>query len=154
MAETTSDTTATDNNTMRQGASGGMGDAMATARDSVKGMPSTVGQAASEGASATTATMQQLKTTLEDATQRMTSVPLSARLTWRLGRWLGRVEGVLWLSSKGLGIWWARTKKNLAHRSGNQWTRTAAQWGPSIVAVTWMGAQLINRARHSAAGKK
>lgn len=148
MSETTSETTA---DTTKQGESGGIRDTMAAARDAVSGMPAAIGQVASEGTSATAATMQQLKTRLEDVTQKMTTAPLSTRLAWRAGRWLGRVEGVLWLSSKGISIWWNKTKTSLAHRSSNQWMRTAAQWGPSILALTWMAAQLISRTRRSTA---
>jgi hypothetical protein len=98
--------------------------------------------------------MQQVKTTLEDAAQKMISAPLTTRLAWQAGRWLGRVEGVLWLSSKGIAIWWTRTRRSLAHQPSNEWLRAAAQWGPSILAVTWMVIQVIRRARRSTTRQK
>lgn len=151
MSETTSKMTARD--TTSKGESSGIGDTMAAARDALRGMPAAIGQAGSEAAGSTLGAMQQLRTKLEDAAQGMTGAPLTTRLAWRAGRWLGRVEGVLWLSSKGIGMWWSRTQKRLASQPGSQWMRTAAQWAPSILALTWMAAQLINRARRSGAGE-
>lgn len=131
--------------------SAGIGDLIAGTRDTLAETPAALGQAASKGADATTATMQQVREKLDDVTQRLSNAPLSTRLVWRIGRWVGRAEGVAWLASKGIGIWWSRTTKRLSGQSGNQWARTAIQWGPCVVACAWMGVQLVNRARRSAA---
>ncbi len=94
--------------------------------------------------------MRGVRSRLEEAAQSLPSAPTSTRLAWRMGRWLGRTEGALWLASKGAGIWWRRTKNQLRNQSSDQRLRLIAQWGPCVVASTWLSAQLWNRLRRGA----
>jgi len=110
------------------------------------------GATAAEGAASaardtTMEGMHDVRSRLEEAAQGLPSAPTSTRLAWHMGRWLGRAEGALWLASKGAGIWWRRTMKQLRNQSGDQRLRLIAQWGPCVVASTWLSAQLWNRLR-------
>jgi hypothetical protein len=111
---------------------------------------SAVESAASESLDATMEGMRRVRSRLEEAAQGLPSAPTSTRLAWRMGRWLGRVEGALWLASKGAGVWWGRTMKQLRGQPPNQRLRLIAQWGPCVVASAWLVAQIGNRARRAA----
>lgn len=119
------------------------------ARDVVGQTASTTGQAVSQGMDSTLEGMQQIKRKLEGAAQGLPSAPTSSRLAWRVGRWLGRVEGVMWLGSKGAGIWWGQTKKRLQRQQPNERARMLAQWAPSVIATGWLSVQMWNRLRGS-----
>ena len=106
--------------------------------------------AASDGLDATMEGMRRVRSRLEEAAQGLPSAPTSTRLAWRMGRWLGRAEGVLWLASKGAGIWWGRTMKRVRGQPPDQRLRLIAQWGPCVVASAWLVAQIGNRARRAA----
>jgi hypothetical protein len=85
-----------------------------SAAQNVAGKTATAtGQTLSQGMESALDGMQQIRRKLEGAAQGLPSAPTSSRLAWRAGRWLGRVEGVIWLGSKGLGIWWRRTRKKM-----------------------------------------
>lgn len=106
--------------------------------------------AASDGLDTTLEGMRRIRSRLEEAAQGLPSAPTSTRLAWRTGRWLGRVEGTLWLASKGAGIWWGRTMKQLRGQPPNQRLRLIAQWGPCVVASAWLMAQIGKRSRRAA----
>lgn len=107
------------------------------------------GQTVSQGMESMLDGMQQIKQKLEGVAQELPSAPTSSRLAWRAGRWLGRVEGVIWLGSKGLGMWWRQKKKQLQHQPPNESARMLAQWVPSVIAIGWLSVQLWNRLRGS-----
>ena len=112
------------------------------------------GATAAEGAASaardtTMEGMRDVRSRLEEAAQGLPSAPTSTRLAWRMGRWLGRAEGALWLAAKGAGIWSRRTMKQLRNQPGDQRLRLIAQWGPCVVASTWLSAQLWNRLRRT-----
>ncbi len=111
------------------------------------------GQTLSQGMESALDGMQQIQHKLEGAAQALPSAPTSSRLAWRVGRWLGRVEGVIWLGSKGAGIWWRRTRKQMQHQPPNERARMLVQWGPCVLATGWLavqvGTQLGNRLRRS-----
>ena len=106
--------------------------------------------AASDGLDMTLEGMRRIRSRLEDAAQDLPSAPTSTRLAWRMGRWLGRAEGTLWLASKGAGIWWGRTMKRVRGQPPAQRLRLIAQWGPCVVASAWLVAQVGNRSRRAA----
>ncbi|HEX8035560.1 MAG TPA: hypothetical protein VF510_17005 [Ktedonobacterales bacterium] len=126
-----------------------VGDTASAARDIAGQTATTTGQTLSHGMDTAMDSMQQIRQRLEDATQRLPSAPTSSRLAWRVGRWLGRVEGVIWLGSKGVGIWWGQTKKRLQHQPPNERARMLVQWGPSVIATAWLSVQVWNRLRGS-----
>ena len=116
---------------------------------SVEQGASAVEGAASDGLDATMEGMRRVRSRLEEAA-RLPSAPTSTRLAWRMGRWLGRAEGALWLASKGAGIWWGRTMKRVRGQPPDQRLRLIAQWGPCVVASAWLVAQIGNRSRRAA----
>lgn len=133
-----------------------VGGSASAARDIMGQAAATTGQAAaatgqtvSQGMDSMLDGMQQIKRKLEDTAQGLPSAPTSSRLAWRAGRWLGRVEGVIWLGSKGLGIWWGQTKKRLQRQPPNERARMLAQWVPSVIAIGWLSVQVWNRLRGS-----
>ncbi len=107
------------------------------------------GQTLSQGMDNALDSMQQIRQRLENAAQGLPSAPTSSRLAWRVGRLLGRVEGVIWLGSKGAGIWWGQTKKRLQHQQPTERARMLVQWGPSVIATGWLLVQIWNRLRGS-----
>lgn len=121
----------------------------AMAQQAAEGTSAAVGHAASEGRDAALASLQQLRGRLEDAAHGLPTTPRSARMAWRAGRWLGRVEGVIWLGSRGAGIWWRQTLRRLRRQTPNQRVRLVLQWGPSAVATGWLMAQVWVRLRQS-----
>lgn len=124
-----------------------IGGVAAATRQAAQGTSATVGRVASEGRDATLSNLQQLSKKLEDAAQELPDTPASARTAWRAGRWLGRVEGVIWLSSRGAGIWWKQTLRRLRQQSPGQRTRLVLQWGPCAVATGWLVTQVVLRLR-------
>ncbi|MGZ3715711.1 MAG: hypothetical protein ACXVA4_09845 [Ktedonobacterales bacterium] len=131
-----------------------VGDTASAARDMAGRTAATTGQTLSQGMDSAMDSMQQIRRKLEDATQGLPSAPTSSRLAWRAGRWLGRVEGVIWLGSKGAGIWWGRTKKRLQHQPPDERARMLVQWGPSVIATGWLSVQAWNRLRGSGMKKR
>jgi hypothetical protein len=74
----------------------------------------------------------------------------SARLAWRAGRLVGRIEGAVRLAAFGVRFWWRRRQREPQgeHRQGS--TRALVvlmQWGPSAVASVYLMTQLWSRAR-------
>lgn len=124
-------------------------DSTSAARDVADKTAHATGQTVSQGMESTLDSMQQIKHRLEDAAQVLPSAPTSRRLAWRMGRLLGRVEGAIWLSSKGIGIWWRRTRKRSQHQPPNERARMLAQWGPCVLATGWLSVQVWNRLRRS-----
>ena len=104
-----------------------IGDSTSSVRDAAGRTAAATGQTMTQGMESTLEGMQQIRHKLEGAAQGLPSAPKSTRLAWRAGRWLGRVEGVIWLGSKGAGIWWKRTRKRLRRQSPNERTRMLAQ---------------------------
>lgn len=131
-----------------------IGDTASAARDIAERTTATTGQTLSQSMDSAMDSMQQIRRRLEDAAQGLPRAPTSSRLAWRAGRWLGRVEGVIWLGSKGVGIWWGRTKKRLQHQPPDERARMLAQWGPSVIATGWLSAQVWNRLHGSGMKKR
>ncbi len=124
-------------------------DSTAAAQNVAGRTATATGQTLSQGMESALDGMQQIRRKLEGAAQGLPSAPTSSRLAWRAGRWLGRVEGVIWLGSKGVGIWWGRTRKQLQHQPPNERARMLVQWGPCVIATAWLSVQVWNRLRSS-----
>lgn len=128
---------------MAKGAAGSMSDAASWAGD-------TAAQATSVTLDGTLEGMRQIRARLEGLAEGLPTAPTSTRLAWRAGRWLGRVEGVVWLGSKGFGVWWGKARKRLRNQPTNERVRMAVQWGPCVVATAWLCVQLVGRVRRGA----
>jgi hypothetical protein len=77
----------------------------------------------------------------------------SARVAWRAGRLVGRVEGAVRLAAFGVRFWWRRRGRRAAGEERPAWGRIFAQWGPIAVASVCLASQLwmfIRRRRMSA----
>jgi hypothetical protein len=87
-----------------------IGGAAEAAQDAVGRTVASAGTMAAEALDDATGGLREVRRTLEDAARGLPSAPLSTRVAWRAGRWLGRAERALWLASKGAGVWWRRSR--------------------------------------------
>lgn len=127
-------------------------DMVATARDAAQETSGALVRTASEGLDAAVASMQQVRNRLEDVAQGLPTAPTSTHMAWRAGRWLGRAEGVIWLASRGAGIWWGQTKQRLQRQTPDQRVRLILQWGPTTIASAYLAGQVWTRLRHPVQG--
>ena len=75
----------------------------------------------------------------------------SARMAWRAGRFVGRLEGAVRLAAFGVRIWWRRRQRSKQGQTGIDWTRSMVQWGPSAVASVYLVTQVVMRLRRRGA---
>ncbi|HEY7782923.1 MAG TPA: hypothetical protein VIC85_22210 [Ktedonobacterales bacterium] len=74
---------------------------------------------------------------------------VGARGAFRMGRFVGRIEGAVKLALFALRRWRRRANRRQVAARDAQRARsrllTLARWGPSIIAMGWMAARLIRR---------
>lgn len=78
---------------------------------------------------------------------------MSARMAWRAGRTVGRIEGAVRLAAFGARFWWRRRRRaRQRHHSteSTDWLRVLVQWGPTTVASTYLATQVWTRVRRGA----
>jgi hypothetical protein len=87
---------------------------------------------------------------ISERTQSLALPTPSARVAWRAGRMVGRIEGAVRLAWFGVRFWWRRRQREKHDQQGQpftHWLRLLAQWGPAIIASTWLLAQMWTRRR-------
>jgi hypothetical protein len=104
-------------------------------------------EVAREGAGAAGNQIGQAVHGVADGVQNVALPTPSARMAWRAGRVLGRIEGAIRLAVFGLKVW-RRTRKRAGQtRQAQAGVRPALQWGPSVLASVYLATQLWARIR-------
>jgi hypothetical protein len=123
---------------------------------SVSGVQQTVSEGlttAREGAETATGQLGQVGQGISEGLQNVALPTTSARMAWRAGRFVGRIEGAVRLAIFGVRFWWRRRQRQ-GRGQGQQpqrWPRVLIQWGPPAVASIYLAAQLWRRTTRRAA---
>jgi len=113
-----------------------------------------VEQASGEGLSAAASSAQrvggQAGQTVSGQVQSLALPTVSARVAWRAGKIIGRVEGAVRLARFGVRIWWRQRQRRRRRRNesafpAGRWLSVLAQWGPTTIASVWLVRQVWGR---------
>jgi hypothetical protein len=124
---------------------------------SVSGVQQTMSEGlatAREGAETAAGQLGQAGQGISEGLQSVALPTTSARMAWRAGRFVGRIEGAVRLARFGVRFWWRRRQRRGQGQEPQPlqgWTRALVQWGPSAVAILYLAAQLWRRATRRAA---
>ncbi len=102
---------------------------------------------AQEGVGSAGVQIAQIGQGMAEGVQTLTLPNTSARMAWRAGRFVGRIEGAMRLAAFGVRFWLRRRQRSRQARSGREWTRVLVQWGPTAVASAYLVTQLWARLR-------
>jgi hypothetical protein len=101
------------------------------------GVPQTVGAGlatAREGAQSAAGQLGQAGHDLAEGLQSVALPTTSARMAWRTGRLVGRIEGAVRLASFGVRFWWRRRRARGQGSRPQRSLQALVQWGPTVLA--------------------
>lgn len=115
------------------------------------GTKQTAGEGVSTAAAGMAAVGGQVGQGITEGVEAIALPNTSARMAWRAGRLVGRVEGAVRLAAFGVRFWWKRRQRR--GQESNTWARVRplVQWGPTVLASAWMLTQVWTKVRHRAA---
>lgn len=107
--------------------------------------------AVKEGTEAAGGQIGQIGQGVAEGVQTLALPNMSARMAWRAGRLIGRIEGAVRLAAFGIRFWWRRRQRGKQEETSTEWPRLLVQWGPTTVASTYLATQLWTRLRRRSA---
>lgn len=106
---------------------------------------------AREGAESAGDQISQFGQGIADGMQDLALPNTSARMAWRAGRFVGRIEGAVRLAAFGVRFWWRRRQRGNQGQSSTERLRVLAQWGPTTLATAYLATQAWTRLRRGRA---
>lgn len=104
---------------------------------------------AKEGAAAAGGQIGQIGQGMAEGMQSIALPNTSARVAWRAGRFVGRIEGAVRLAAFGVRFWWRRRQRQRQRgrqgQDSTKWLRVLAQWGPTTIASGYLATQVWTR---------
>ena len=108
---------------------------------------------AREGAESAGGQIGQVGQGIAESVQTLALPNTSARMAWRAGRVVGRIEGAVRLAAFGVRFWWRRRQRQRGkqgQQSTTEWPRVVAQWAPTAIASAYLATQMWTRLRRGA----
>ena len=103
-----------------------------------------------DGAESAGSQISQVGQELAGGIQTVVVPKMSARMAWRAGRTVGRIEGAVRLAAFGARFWWRRRQRERQRHhptESTEWLRVLVQWGPTTVASAYLATQVWTRVR-------
>lgn len=100
----------------------------------VSGVQQTSSEGLSTAAAGAAAVGGQIGEGITEGVQTLALPNTSARMAWRAGRFVGRIEGAVRLASFGIQFWWRRRRRQGREQTAPQWMHLLVRWGPTAIA--------------------
>ena len=117
----------------------------------VSGVQQTSSEGLSTAAAGAAAVGGQIGEGITGGVQTLALPNTSARMAWRAGRFVGRIEGAVRLASFGVRFWWRRRQRGGQEQTAPQWTHMLVQWGPTAIASACLAERVWSLIRRRAA---